>query len=313
MEILTKFLESSTIHGLAYIATGRKYVRLFWTLVVVVGFTGASILIHESFQSWADSPVKTTIETLPITEITFPKVTVCPPKNTYTDLNYDLMMTENMTLDNDTRHELANYAVEMLYDHLYDNIMTKTSKLEDNERYYNWYHGYTMISLPTYHYNYQVYYNVHTTATFGTIFTQHFGEKFDVEKIHRDISYQVFVSTPDSVDNNPNITLHFKIEFIAMRNITKSSGQDCLSYLGPSGHSDCLKGDRELSLNFTQLESDEYYSMQLKRKVSLEDVRSQTLDKMPGFRLTWYYSGMKEEVETETYYSHDEKTSAFVR
>ena len=85
MENVATFFESSTIHGLAYIATGRKYVRLFWTLVVVVGFTGASILIHESFQSWADSPVKTTIETLPITEITFPKVTVCPPKNTYTD------------------------------------------------------------------------------------------------------------------------------------------------------------------------------------------------------------------------------------
>ena len=102
MECVTTFLESSTIHGLAYIASGRKYVRLFWTLVVVSGFTGAGILINASFQSWADSPVKTTIETQPISEITFPKVTVCPPKNTYTDLNYDLLMAENMTLDDDT-------------------------------------------------------------------------------------------------------------------------------------------------------------------------------------------------------------------
>ena len=69
MEYVTSFLESSTIHGLSYIATDRKYVRLFWTLVVMVGFTGAGILIYQSFQSWADSPVKTTIETLPITEI----------------------------------------------------------------------------------------------------------------------------------------------------------------------------------------------------------------------------------------------------
>ena len=120
MERFTNFLETSTIHGLAYIATAKKYVRLFWIVVVIAGFTGAGVIIYQSFESWADSPVKTTIETLPITDITFPKVTVCPPKNTYTDLNYDLRMTENMTLDDDTRQELTNYAVELLYDHLYD-------------------------------------------------------------------------------------------------------------------------------------------------------------------------------------------------
>ena len=135
MENLTTFLESSTILGLAYIATGRKYVRLFWILVVIGGFTGAGYMIYTSFQGWNESPVKTTIETLSITEITFPKVTVCPPKNTYTDLNYDLMMTENMTLDNDTRQELTDFAVELLYDNLNEVIMRKMSKLEDNNRY----------------------------------------------------------------------------------------------------------------------------------------------------------------------------------
>ena len=124
MEHLTTYFESSTIHGLAYIATGRKYVRLFWTLVVFGGFTGAGVLIYSSFQSWAESPVKTTIETLPITEITFPKVTVCPPKNTYTDLNYDLMMTKNMTLDNDTIYELLNYTLEIIDEHLYETMIT---------------------------------------------------------------------------------------------------------------------------------------------------------------------------------------------
>ena len=118
MDGLRIFLESSTIHGLTYISSTRRYVKLFWILVVVGGFTGAAVLIYESFQSWAVSPVKTTIETHPITELSFPKVTVCPPKNTYTDLNYDLMMTKNMTLDNDTRNHLAYYAIELLYDHL---------------------------------------------------------------------------------------------------------------------------------------------------------------------------------------------------
>ena len=94
MEGVRTFLESSTIHGLVYIATTKKSLaKIFWILVVIGGFTGAGVMIYNSFQSWNDSPIKTTIETLPITEITFPKVTVCPPKNTYTDLNYDLMVT----------------------------------------------------------------------------------------------------------------------------------------------------------------------------------------------------------------------------
>ena len=99
MDHLKSFFESSTIHGLANIAQGKRFVRLFWIAVVISGFTGAGFLIHQSFQSWIESPVKTTVEAHPITNIKFPKVTVCPPKNTYTDLNYDLLMAENMTLE----------------------------------------------------------------------------------------------------------------------------------------------------------------------------------------------------------------------
>ena len=84
-------------------------------------------MIYQSFQDWNESPVKTTIETLPISEITFPKVTVCPPKNTYTDLNYYLMMTENVTLDSDTRSELTNYAAELLFEQLHKDLLSNLS------------------------------------------------------------------------------------------------------------------------------------------------------------------------------------------
>ena len=114
MEHVRTFLESSTIHGLTYISTTRKYARIFWILVVISGFVGASLLIKESFGSWSESPVKTTVETLPIADMKLPKVTVCPPKNTFTDLNYDLMMTENMTLTEEMRDEMFNYAIEVI-------------------------------------------------------------------------------------------------------------------------------------------------------------------------------------------------------
>ena len=71
---LTNFLESSSIHGLAHIAHTQKFARVIWIIIVVSGFTSAGILIHQSFKSWSESPIITNIETLPISEITLPKV-----------------------------------------------------------------------------------------------------------------------------------------------------------------------------------------------------------------------------------------------
>ena len=152
MEGIRTFLESSTIHGLSYISTTQKYARLFWTLVVISGFTVAFLIIEESFISWSESPVKTTLETLPISELTFPKVTVCPPKNTYTDLNYDLMLTANMTLTEAMRDEIFEYAFEVLTENTFP--MTNWSKLHEEDRGYNWYHGHTQIKSPRYSYDY---------------------------------------------------------------------------------------------------------------------------------------------------------------
>ena len=109
LENLKLFTQNSTIHGLAYWTTTRRLERLFWIFVVMTGFSGAGILIRQSFQSWQDSPVTTTIETRPISEVTLPKIAVCPAKNTYTNLNYDLMkMKENVSIPDD----LTDYADE---------------------------------------------------------------------------------------------------------------------------------------------------------------------------------------------------------
>ena len=87
------------------------------------------MLIKVSFDSWSESPVKTTIETLPISEIKFPRVTVCPPKNTFTDLNYDLMMTENETFTKEMRDEMFKYALEVISDdNLSENNWTKVNE-----------------------------------------------------------------------------------------------------------------------------------------------------------------------------------------
>ena len=224
MDEIKQFLESSTIHGLHHISTSRKCSRLFWILVVMSGVTAAGVLIYHSFQAWNESPVTTTIETLPITEITFPKVTVCPPKNTYTNLNYDLVRLQNVTLNNETRDELTHLAVELLWNTLHSNIMKNLSKLEDTNRYYNWLRGYTEIGIPTYNPDNGISYTVNTSAVSGHISSQYFRNKFNAKDVERHNSFRINVYPPSSIKYDANVTLNFEITKVSMNNL--QSGYD---------------------------------------------------------------------------------------
>ena len=148
MENVIHFLETSTIHGLNFIASSGRILKVFWILVVTAGFVCSGILIYQAFQDWEESPIKTTVHTQRIQGVRFPKVTVCPPVNTYTNLNYDLVMTQNMTLDNETRNELTTYALEELANFQFWEVFHNMSYFHEENRYLNWYHGATKIAFP---------------------------------------------------------------------------------------------------------------------------------------------------------------------
>ena len=183
VEEIKQFFELSTIHGLYYISTLKRLSRLFWILVVIGGFSGAGYLINESFYNWKQSPISTTIETLPISQITFPNVTVCPPKTLLLNLNYDLNQSEKIKLDNDKRDKLIEDSLEILQKQYHNLIMKNLSKVVDPDRYYNWYHGYTFLEYPSYDtYYHRLRYSLTTFASSGKISTQYFGEKFNADK-----------------------------------------------------------------------------------------------------------------------------------
>ena len=199
MEGVRAFLESSSIHGLTYISTTRKYVRILWIIIVLVGFIGASLLIKESFDNWSESPIKTTTETLPISEIRFPKVTVCPPKNTFTDLNYDLMITENRTLSEEMRDKMFRYAAEIIEEDSYS--LNNLTKLHEKDGFYNWYHGLTALKKP-----YQsdgINHIIDTSATSGVVTTQYYGQEFRATNI----SDPVFIESLDKFSFSSSVTL----------------------------------------------------------------------------------------------------------
>ena len=285
MGIFTEFLEASTIHGLSHIASSKSIVKPFWITIVFTGFSFAGILIHQSFQSWEESPIKTTVQTLPITELSFPKVTVCPPKNTFTNLNYDLLMAENMTIEDDTRIKLIEKAFETLADHFVNESKSNFAQLEQKNIFFNWYNGYTKIHMPYF----DSYINgqkqtIYTTSTEGAIETKYFRQAFDKSKLNRGMDVTVKIYVPENIRRNRNITLmvHFEVEKLANLSFR--------SYDRTIFNSDYYDEPGEYKINVTFPTRKYYFEFQYKYKIINEDFQNQNLSKMPGFNLQWKYS-----------------------
>ena len=283
------FLESSTIHGLTYISSSRKFVRLFWTAVIVAGFTCASILIHTSFQDWSENPIKTTIETLPIKDIKFPKLTVCPPKNTVTNLNYDLMMTRNMTLDDEERKDLVNYATMVADSQNYDQIIRNLSMFHEENRYYNWYHGYTKVELPRYvEHKSTNELSLTTTAASGSISLQNLEQVFDAKTGSIEMEVNLFLPKKNA-SKSDNIQLHLEIDRNKMMDGNESFAiLKSWKYLY-SQESHIIRNITQQYPAYTPNE-DGYYSTNFVYKMYLNNGVNGP-DNTPGMKVKWYYTG----------------------
>lgn len=306
VEDIKQFLELSTIHGLYHISNVRKWSKCFWIFVVIGGFLGAAYLIHESFDNWKQSPISTAIETLPISDITLPNVTVCPPKALFLNLNYDILQSEKIKLDKEKRDTLtAVSALDVIQEKVYEEIIKNLSKVEDPDRYYNWYYGYTAINYMYLQiYDHQPRYDVYTSATSGNISTEYFGGKFDVDKLHGNIHIQIFLFVPPNNVGDSNTTL--------MLNINKRTMKDNDEiYVSDVGNVDANLS--VWSKNLTAPNPNSYldaFIITFDRKPSNTDTKNLTLDIMPGFRLSWNYNI---DVTPEAKYANDETTKEFAR
>ena len=149
MGTVKEFLEYSTIHGLVFISTSySRPVRLFWLAVVTAGFTGSIVLIARNLTAWQQSPISTTIDTAPIKDVKFPSVIVCPPPATFTGLHLDLEMTRNIKLDNVTLNTLLDFIPNAVFDASFETKYEKFLSFTEENRFMNWYLGYSSIGFP---------------------------------------------------------------------------------------------------------------------------------------------------------------------
>ena len=106
-------------------------------------------MIYQSFKSWADAPISTIIETLPISEITFPKIVVCPPRNTFTNLNYDLIHNDTAReVDPSKVMSIKQMVFELIQTNYFNRLMEEFSILEVEDLHRNWYNQLTRLNAP---------------------------------------------------------------------------------------------------------------------------------------------------------------------
>ena len=142
------FLEYSTIHGLYHIASNRGAEKYFWVLVVAMGFTGSSLLVYQAWDGWTRSPVSTTIETLPISGLEFPNITVCPPRKSFTNLNPDIVRISNISLSEGQRKALSEQLSEVVFASNMETQWMAYTGSEEKDRYRHQYQGISKIQLP---------------------------------------------------------------------------------------------------------------------------------------------------------------------
>ena len=118
-------------------------------------------------------------------QASYPKVTVCPPRQTFTNLNYDLMTAEDVSLQEDERKELLTFAIDYIQDGEFERTFEEVKSYGQDGIFKDWYLGTTMLSLPYLNKldkRETFVYNLNTSAASGCVSNSYFGRTFDKEK-----------------------------------------------------------------------------------------------------------------------------------
>ena len=89
------------------------------------------------------------METLPISELEFPNVTVCPPINSFTNLNLDIVRTREISLSEGQRQVLSQQVSQVVFTSNMERKLATYNECEEKDRYRNHYRGISKILLQT--------------------------------------------------------------------------------------------------------------------------------------------------------------------
>ena len=292
MEGFKEVFQSSSIHGVGHILSEKKLFKVLWIFVVLSGFIGAGMIISQSFQSWEESPVSTTIETSSISDLAFPEVVVCPAKNSFTTLNPDLIRANKDSWDQNTTRRLQEILTEATFDlNAQNKYDTKTSFFE-KDKFFNWYKGESELLFPSIKSPIRKQFFPKTSAVSGTFSTPHFGEIFNEEDFVLELFFHLSIYVPKKIRNNGSFSLVIDIDYdIEENKLTRLA--EILKVYG----SEVDYWDRE-ELNATQkkyrkefpLQGDAYYTVAYTREIYESDYQLWKSRRHVGMRVSWHYN-----------------------
>ena len=126
---MEQYLESTTVHGFAYLHGRNSYcTRIFWTCIILAGFSIAGWMIFCSVIDWDANQTITTLESIatPIQKVQFPTVTVCPHEHSSPD-NWSFLEKLLNSIDL-TNPNLRNDIINPLMTKLQKNLEKKYSE-----------------------------------------------------------------------------------------------------------------------------------------------------------------------------------------
>ena len=211
---------------------------------------------------------------------------MCPPKDTTTQVNVDLKNIEKKQLTNETRTKLSNFAEEAFSELFMRQLMRNLSIFHEENRYYNWYNGYTELQRGSFStwYDEGNEMGLFTSVTKGSCSTRNFGlESKNIEE--ETDTYMTFNFYPSKkYSDSTNITLFWKIEYLPIKQISKGHDRILWKFselLNPNIY--------EHNYNFTPpSKGTEYWKFQ--RKIEIEELKKMAFSKVPGFKFSWYLS-----------------------
>ena len=194
------------------------------------------------------------------------------------------MKFKDYSLSNETRQKIVYNVLDFIQETHYNEVMKNVSFLQEKNKFYNWYMGYTYTfnSVPRFDKEKKLMtHAIQTSASSGEISTKGFGERLQMEDIEGNLLAFISLRTPPSVKNNDSVKLTMIFKKNSIEHISFGSYEKFL-YENYEIFSDVNE--------FVSTESSSLWNSFKNERRIAGDVSFIDQDFNPGFELQWFYN-----------------------
>ena len=253
------------------------------------------------------SPIATTITTNPIEKVTYPQIYVCPPRNTFTNLNFDLVNVPDEKLEPDYVNELVRLVDEKIQDAELEKTLEDINTFEEQDKFNHWYMGLSELAQPRFYYIFG--YLKHTityktTATSGTVSSPFFRSTYNEKNFYFIIHYNFdFKNILPHIRSDQILNLKLDID----TKETEGGSESFSLYLGAKKESYKLTGPMTKTLILDSSDTISKFELVFERDFHFAHVEKWSTRRMTGLKIKWYFTdtqGKEKEVKSNSKYSN---------